>query len=98
ILDEPTTGLHPDDISKLIHVLRKLVEKGNTVLTVEHNLDLLAACDWIIDLGPEGGERGGKIVIEGTPETVSECAQSITGRYLGKRLAEAAGLNPAAAP
>ena len=89
ILDEPTTGLHPDDISKLIRVLGKLVEKGNTVLVVEHNLDLLAACDWIIDLGPEGGERGGRIVCEGTPETVSGCARSITGRYLGKRLAEA---------
>ncbi len=90
ILDEPTTGLHPDDISKLIGVLHKLVENGNTVLTVEHNLDLLAACDWIIDLGPEGGERGGEIVGEGTPEKVSECARSITGRYLGERL-EAAG-------
>jgi excinuclease ABC subunit A len=89
ILDEPTTGLHPDDISKLISVLHKLVEKGNTVLIVEHNLDLLAACDWIVDLGPEGGERGGKIICEGTPETVSECAQSITGRYLGDLLAEA---------
>ena len=89
ILDEPTTGLHPDDISKLIRVLHKLVEKGNTVLIVEHNLDILAACDWIVDLGPEGGERGGKIICEGTPETVSECAQSITGRYLGDRLAEA---------
>ncbi|MGO9017752.1 MAG: excinuclease ABC subunit UvrA [Syntrophobacteraceae bacterium] len=89
ILDEPTTGLHPDDISKLIRVLHKLVEKGNTVLIVEHNLDILAACDWIIDLGPEGGERGGEIICEGAPETVSECAQSITGRYLGERLAEA---------
>ncbi|MGA2731974.1 MAG: excinuclease ABC subunit UvrA [Syntrophobacteraceae bacterium] len=90
ILDEPTTGLHPDDISKLVRVLGKLVEKGNTVLVVEHNLDLLAACDWIIDLGPEGGEGGGRIVCEGTPETVSRCAHSITGHYLGKRLAEAA--------
>jgi excinuclease ABC subunit A len=89
ILDEPTTGLHPDDISKLVRVLDKLVEKGNTVLVVEHNLDLLAACDWIIDLGPEGGEGGGRIVCEGTPETVSRCAHSITGPYLGKRLAEA---------
>ncbi len=89
VLDEPTTGLHPDDILKLLRVLGKLVEKGNTVLVVEHNLDLLAACDWIIDLGPEGGERGGRIVCEGTPETVSECEHSITGRYLGKRLAEA---------
>ena len=90
ILDEPTTGLHPDDISKLVRVLGKLVEKGNTVLVVEHNLDLLAACDWIIDLGPEGGEGGGRIVCKGTPETVSRCAHSITGHYLGKRLAEAA--------
>jgi excinuclease ABC subunit A len=90
ILDEPTTGLHPDDISKLIRVLHKLVEKGNTVLVVEHNLDLLAACDWIIDLGPEGGERGGRIVCEGTPEMVSGCAQSITGLYLGERLDGAA--------
>ncbi len=89
ILDEPTTGLHSDDISKLIRVLGKLIEKGNTVLVVEHNLDLLAACDWIIDLGPEGGERGGSIVCEGTPEAVSRCAHSITGPYLGKRLEEA---------
>ena len=96
ILDEPTTGLHPEDISKLIRVLGKLVEKGNTVLVVEHNLDLLAACDWIIDLGPEGGEKGGRIVCEGTPETVSKCADSITGRYLGERLAEAA--SPAGSP
>ena len=95
ILDEPTTGLHPDDISKLIAVLHKLVEGGHTVLTVEHNLDLLAACDWIVDLGPEGGERGGQIVSEGSPEVISECVQSITGRYLGERLAEAKGLRRA---
>ncbi len=88
ILDEPTTGLHPEDISKLIRVLGKLVAKGNTVLVVEHNLDLLAACDWIIDLGPEGGEGGGSVVCTGTPETVAECAQSITGRFLGERLSE----------
>ncbi len=92
ILDEPTTGLHPDDISKLIGVLYKLVEKGHTVLTVEHNLDLLAACDWIVDLGPEGGENGGWIVSEGAPEIISRCENSITGRYLGERLAEAGGL------
>jgi excinuclease ABC subunit A len=105
VLDEPTTGLHPDDVSKLIKVLGKLVDKGNTVLVVEHNLDLLAACDWIIDLGPEGGEEGGEIVSEGTPETVSECAGSITGRFLQERLAEAerfgltgAGLAEAAEP
>ena len=89
VLDEPTTGLHPDDISKLIRVLGKLIDKGNTVLVVEHNLDLLAACDWIVDLGPEGGEEGGEIVVEGTPETVSECERSITGRFLRERLGEA---------
>ncbi len=82
ILDEPTTGLHQDDIAKLIRVLDKLVSKGHTVLVVEHNLDLLAACDWIIDLGPEGGEEGGLIVCEGPPESVAECSNSITGRYL----------------
>ncbi|MGC9196376.1 MAG: excinuclease ABC subunit UvrA [Syntrophobacteraceae bacterium] len=86
ILDEPTTGLHQDDTAKLIGVLVKLVEKGHTVLVVEHNLDLLAACDWIVDLGPEGGEEGGLIVCEGSPEVVAACPQSITGRYLAKRL------------
>ncbi|MDR3555223.1 MAG: excinuclease ABC subunit UvrA [Syntrophobacteraceae bacterium] len=88
ILDEPTTGLHQDDIAKLIGVLGKLVEKGHTVLLVEHNLDLLAACDWIVDLGPEGGEEGGRIVCEGSPEAVAECSHSITGRYLAERLAQ----------
>ncbi len=85
ILDEPTTGLHQDDIAKLIAVLVKLAEKGHTVLVVEHNLDLLAACDWIVDLGPEGGEEGGRIVCEGSPESVAACSQSITGRYLAER-------------
>ncbi|MEM5789648.1 MAG: excinuclease ABC subunit UvrA, partial [Syntrophobacteraceae bacterium] len=87
ILDEPTTGLHPEDISKLIRVLHKLVDLGNTVLVVEHNLDLLAACDWLIDLGPEGGENGGNIVCRGTPEAVAACTESITGRFLRERLA-----------
>ncbi|MCE5335808.1 MAG: excinuclease ABC subunit UvrA [Desulfobacteraceae bacterium] len=89
ILDEPTTGLHPDDISKLIRVLNALVDMGNTVLVVEHNLDFLAACDWIVDLGPEGGERGGAIVCEGTPEMIVASQESITGRFLKERLGDA---------
>lgn len=89
VLDEPTTGLHPDDISKLIRVLHKLVDMGNTVLVVEHNLDFLAACDWIVDLGPEGGEKGGSLVCEGTPEHVAASQESITGRFLKERIREA---------
>ncbi len=83
ILDEPTTGLHFEDIKKLVQVLRGLVEKGNTVLVIEHNLDVIRNADWIIDLGPEGGEKGGEIVAEGTPQTVSKVKKSWTGRYLG---------------
>ncbi len=90
ILDEPTTGLHPDDISKLIRVLNKLVEQGNTVLVVEHNLDFLSACDWIVDLGPEGGERGGELVCAGAPEYISNHPKSITGGFLKERLTEVA--------
>jgi excinuclease ABC subunit A len=82
ILDEPTTGLHFDDIKKLIQVLRGLVEKGNTVLVIEHQLDLIRNSDWIIDLGPEGGERGGYIVAEGTPKEISRHKKSYTGQYL----------------
>jgi len=82
ILDEPTTGLHPDDIKKLISVLRRLVEKNNTVLTIEHNLDFIKNADWIIDLGPEGGDKGGYIVAEGTPAQISKNTNSYTGRYL----------------
>ncbi len=89
ILDEPTTGLHPHDIAKLIRVLHKLVAIGHSVLVVEHNLEFLSACDWIIDLGPEGGEKGGSIVCEGDPETVAAFPGSITGRYLGERRDEA---------
>ena len=82
ILDEPTTGLHPDDIRKLLFVLRELVNRGNTVLVVEHNLDVIKNADWIIDLGPEGGDRGGRIVFEGTPGEIIKSKESYTGRYL----------------
>ncbi len=82
ILDEPTTGLHFEDIKKLLQVLHRLVSKGNSVVVIEHNLDVIKTADWIIDLGPDGGERGGKLVIAGTPEEVARCAQSETGKYL----------------
>jgi len=86
ILDEPTTGLHFADIEKLIRVLNELVERGNTVLVIEHNMDVIKCADYIIDLGPEGGERGGKIVVKGTPEDVINCTESHTGRFLKKYL------------
>lgn len=82
ILDEPTTGLHFDDVKKLIDVLQRLVDKGNTVLVIEHNLDVIKCADWVIDLGPEGGENGGYIVAEGTPEDIANCENSWTGYYL----------------
>jgi excinuclease ABC subunit A len=82
ILDEPTTGLHPDDIKRLVLVLRRLVDKGNTVLIIEHNLDVIKNSDWIIDLGPEGGEKGGYIVAEGTPLEITKCKKSYTSHYL----------------
>jgi len=82
MLDEPTTGLHPDDINKLVIVLKKLVEKGNTVLVIEHNMDIVANADWIIDLGPEGGEKGGYLVTEGTVDQVAKNKKSHTGKYL----------------
>ncbi|WP_236630808.1 excinuclease ABC subunit UvrA [Bifidobacterium aemilianum] len=82
ILDEPTTGLHFEDVRKLLLVLQGLVDKGNTVIVIEHNLDVVKSADWIIDLGPEGGNGGGTIVAQGTPEQVSECEESWTGRYL----------------
>jgi len=86
ILDEPTTGLHFDDVSKLLTVLRKLVNKGNTVLVIEHNLDVIAASDWIIDLGPDGGDKGGNIVAEGEPKDVMKVKGSHTGQFLKKYL------------
>lgn len=82
ILDEPTTGLHVDDISRLLVVLQRLVENGDTVLVIEHNLDVIKAADYIVDLGPEGGDRGGTIVATGTPEKIAEVEESYTGRYL----------------
>jgi excinuclease ABC subunit A len=86
LLDEPTTGLHPHDLEKLVKVLHRLVDLGNTVAVVEHNLDLLKSCDWVIDLGPEGGEGGGEIVVEGPPEVVAAHPESHTGRHLKRRL------------
>lgn len=82
ILDEPTTGLHADDISRLLIVLQRLVENGETVLVIEHNLDVIKTADHIIDLGPEGGEGGGTILATGTPEKIAEVKESYTGRYL----------------
>ena len=82
ILDEPTTGLHFEDVRKLLEVLHELVEQGNSVIVIEHNLDVVKTADWIIDIGPEGGEGGGQIVAAGTPETVAGIAESYTGRYL----------------
>jgi len=82
ILDEPTTGLHFEDVRKLLEVLHALVEQGNTVVVIEHNLEVIKTADWMIDLGPEGGDKGGEIVAVGTPEDVVQVERSYTGRYL----------------
>jgi len=95
ILDEPTTGLHFEDIRKLLDVLHALVEAGNTVVVIEHNLEVIKTADWILDLGPEGGDGGGRVVAAGTPETVAEVAESHTGRYLSRILNKAPMLEPA---
>jgi excinuclease ABC subunit A len=86
LLDEPTTGLHFADVEKLLQVLHRLVDNGNTVIVIEHNLDVIKTADWIIDLGPEGGERGGAVVVAGTPETVAATTRSATGQYLTRVL------------
>ena len=86
ILDEPTTGLHFDDVNKLLEVLHTLVDQGNTMIVIEHNLEVIKTADWIIDLGPEGGSKGGKIVAQGTPETVAKVKASYTGHYLAPYL------------
>jgi excinuclease ABC subunit A len=87
ILDEPTTGLHFADIEKLLEVLQRLVDAGNTVLVIEHNLDVIKQADWVVDLGPEGGEAGGELIAVGTPEHVAEVEGSFTGAYLRRVLA-----------
>ena len=86
ILDEPTTGLHFADVDKLLDVLHALVDRGNTVIVIEHNLDVIKTADWIVDMGPEGGDRGGEVLVSGTPETVAKCKASWTGRYLQSHL------------
>ena len=86
ILDEPTTGLHFEDVKKLLEVLHELVDQGNTVVVIEHNLDVVKTADWIIDIGPEGGDGGGEIVAVGTPEDVAEVTRSYTGLYLKEML------------
>ena len=86
ILDEPTTGLHTHDVKRLLEVLQRIVENGDTVLVIEHNLDVIKCADYIIDIGPEGGDDGGSIIATGTPEQVAEVAESCTGQYLKKVL------------
>jgi len=86
ILDEPTTGLHAADVSKLLEVLHRLVDSGNTAIVIEHNLDVIKTADWIIDLGPEGGDAGGEVIATGTPEQVAATSGSYTGQYLAEML------------
>ncbi|MGZ3714448.1 MAG: ATP-binding cassette domain-containing protein, partial [Ktedonobacterales bacterium] len=86
ILDEPTTGLHFADVERLLQVLQRLVDSGNTVVVIEHNLDVIKSADWLIDLGPEGGDRGGEVVAVGTPEEIASIPESYTGQFLAKVL------------
>ena len=86
ILDEPTTGLHIADVHRLVDILQRLVDTGNTIIVIEHNLDLIKTCDHIIDLGPEGGDGGGQVVAVGTPEQICKNEQSYTGKFLKKYL------------
>ena len=87
VLDEPTSGLHPGDSERLLAILDRIVEDGNTVVNNEHDHDVIAAADWVIDLGPEGGKGGGRVVATGTPEQVAQAPGSHTGRYLAEHLA-----------
>jgi excinuclease ABC subunit A len=88
LIDEPTTGLSFYDVHKLMDVMQRLVDKGNSILVIEHNLDVIRCSDWIVDLGPEGGDKGGQIVVTGTPEEVADHPTSHTGRYLKQVLAQ----------
>lgn len=94
ILDEPTTGLHFADVDRLLDVLQRLVDAGNSVVVIEHNLDVIKSADWIVDLGPEGGDAGGQVVAQGTPEEVAENAQSYTGHFLKRLLVTEAARQP----
>src|SRR5262249_60265875 len=88
IFDEPTTGLHFDDVSKLLAAFRRLIDAGGSLLVIEHNLDVIKTADWVIDLGPEGGDAGGKIVAVGTPEVIAKSKNSHTGRWLARILSK----------
>ena len=90
ILDEPTTGLHFEDVRKLLEVLHRLVEGGNTVLVIEHNLEVIKTADWVLDLGPDGGSGGGRLIAEGPPEEIVKVAESFTGQYLARMLPRSA--------
>ena len=92
LLDEPTTGLHFDDVSKLLEVLHRLTDLGNSIIIIEHHLDVIRNADWIIDLGPEGGEEGGRVVAQGTPEQVARVKRSYTGQILAKVLPRASNI------
>jgi excinuclease ABC subunit A len=94
VLDEPTTGLHFADVEKLLEVLHRLVDGGNTVIVIEHNLDVIKTADWVVDLGPEGGDAGGALIAEGTPETVADHPDSFTGQYLRRALGMPEQLRP----
>ena len=91
IFDEPTTGLHFHDISRLLQAFNALIERGHTILIIEHNMEIIKCADYVIDLGPDGGDKGGNLVMAGTPEEVAQCKDSVTGRYLKEKLEEDIG-------